>query len=128
MTLAMPVTGDSDASGNPYAPLFAVVAGFPPPAHPLGSSTVSALSDKRLLFLTGKGGVGKSTVAIALGIAAARRGMRTIVAELGGQDRAAVAFGHADGSGAARELRLAPELHTTSIDPQHAMEEYLQQK
>lgn len=89
---------------------------------------MSGLSDKRLLFLTGKGGVGKSTVAIALAIAAARRGQRTIVAELTGQDRAAVAFGHADGSGGARELQLAPNLFTTSIEPQHALEEYLQQK
>lgn len=89
---------------------------------------MSGLSEKRLLFLTGKGGVGKSTVAIALGIAAARRGLRTVVAELTGQDRAAVAFGHADGSSGARELRLARNLHTISIEPQHALEEYLQQK
>jgi len=89
---------------------------------------VSGLSDKRLLFLTGKGGVGKSTVAIALGIAAARRGLRTCVAELTGQDRAAVAFGHRDGSSGARELRLAQDLWTIAIEPQHALEEYLSQK
>jgi anion-transporting ArsA/GET3 family ATPase len=89
---------------------------------------VAGLSDKRLLFVTGKGGVGKSTVAIALGIAAARRGLRTIVAELTGQDRAAVAFGHADGSSRARELRLDERLFAISIDAQHALEEYLQQK
>ncbi|HST43498.1 MAG TPA: ArsA-related P-loop ATPase [Conexibacter sp.] len=89
---------------------------------------MSGLSDKRLLFLTGKGGVGKSTVAIALALAAARRGRRTVIAELTGQDRAAVAFGHADGSSGARELRLAESLFTISIEPQHALEEYLQQK
>lgn len=89
---------------------------------------MSGLSDKRLLFLTGKGGVGKSTVAIALGIAAARRGLRTCVAELTGQDRAAVAFGHRDGSSGARELRLAQDLWTIAIEPQHALEEYLSQK
>ena len=54
------------------------------------------LLDKRLIFVTGKGGVGKSTVAAALGIAAARRGRRTIVAELTGQDRIARAFGGED--------------------------------
>ncbi|MDW5597286.1 ArsA-related P-loop ATPase [Conexibacter stalactiti] len=89
---------------------------------------MSGLSDKRLLFLTGKGGVGKSTVAIALALAAARRGRRTVIAELTGQDRAAVAFGHADGSSGARELRLAENLFTISIEPQHVLEEYLQQK
>ena len=46
-----------------------------------------AVLDKRLLFVTGKGGVGKSTVAIALGLLAARRGLRTIVAELANQER-----------------------------------------
>ena len=35
-----------------------------------------------LIVVTGKGGVGKSTVAAALGLAAARRGRRTIVAEV----------------------------------------------
>src|SRR3954465_8386713 len=37
--------------------------------------------DKRLVFVTGKGGVGKATVAAALGLAAAKRGKRTIVCE-----------------------------------------------
>jgi anion-transporting ArsA/GET3 family ATPase len=89
---------------------------------------VPGLSDKRLVFVTGKGGVGKSTVAIALGIAAARRGLRTCVAELTGQDRAAVVFGHADGSSTAHELQLDERLFAISIDAQHALEEYLQQK
>ncbi|MBV8735375.1 MAG: hypothetical protein JO120_11380, partial [Solirubrobacterales bacterium] len=43
---------------------------------------MTELLDRRLIFITGKGGVGKSTVAIALGLVAARRGLRTIVAEL----------------------------------------------
>jgi anion-transporting ArsA/GET3 family ATPase len=53
-----------------------------------------ALLDKRLLFVTGKGGVGKSTVAIALGLVAARRGLRTIVAELAAQSRVPQSFAH----------------------------------
>ncbi len=63
-----------------------------------------------------------------MGIAAARRGLRTCVAELTGQDRAAVAFGHRDGSSGARELRLEQGLWTIAIEPQHALEEYLSQK
>jgi len=89
---------------------------------------VPGLSDKRLLFVTGKGGVGKSTVAIALGIAAARRGLRTVVAELTGQERAAGAFGHPAGASVARELRLDERLFAIAIEPRRAMEEYLQQK
>ena len=37
------------------------------------------LLDKRLVFVTGKGGVGKSAVSISLGLAAAAQGKRTIV-------------------------------------------------
>ena len=87
---------------------------------------MAGLSDKRLLFGTGKGGVGKSTVAIALGIAAARRGLRTIVAELSGQDRAASAFGRRSEPGT--EVRLDERLFAISIDAPHALEEYLHQR
>jgi anion-transporting ArsA/GET3 family ATPase len=88
--------------------------------------TVPGLSDKRLLFVTGKGGVGKSTVAIALGIAAARRGLRTIVAELSGQTRAAETFGAASAPG--RELPLDDGLSALSVDVSTAMEEYLHER
>jgi anion-transporting ArsA/GET3 family ATPase len=78
---------------------------------------------KRLLFVTGKGGVGKSTVAAALGLLAARRGLRTMLAEVAGQDRIPRALG---GEAASfEEVELAPGLFTISIDPQHALEEYL---
>jgi len=84
---------------------------------------VSGLLDKRLIFVTGKGGVGKSTVAAALGMVAARQGRRTIVAEVAHQDRVARAFTEEDSH--FREVRMAPDLYTISIDPQHALEEYL---
>ena len=84
---------------------------------------MSDLLDKRIIFVTGKGGTGKSTVAIALGLLAARRGLRTIVAEVAEQDRVARVFGHEDSH--FREVELAPNLFTISIDPQHAIEEYL---
>jgi anion-transporting ArsA/GET3 family ATPase len=87
---------------------------------------VTTLFEKRLLFVTGKGGVGKSTAAIALGLVAARQGLRTVVAELASQERAQRLFEH-NGHGF-RELQLAEDLYTISIDPQHAMEEYLQVK
>ena len=88
---------------------------------------MSGLLDKRLIFVTGKGGVGKSTVAIALGMLAARSGLRTIVVELAAQDRVHRAL--ADDSGAAFvEHELAPGLFTISVDSQHAMDEYLRIK
>jgi anion-transporting ArsA/GET3 family ATPase len=84
------------------------------------------LFDRRLIFVTGKGGVGKSTVAIALGLLGARRGLRTIVAELASQERVQHAFDR--GGAHFREIELAPGLFTISIDPQHAMDEYLRIK
>ena len=76
--------------------------------------------------MTGKGGVGKSTVAIALGLLAARQGLRTIVAELASQDRIQGLYDAEREQ--FREVELAPGLFTISIDPQQAMEEYLRVK
>jgi anion-transporting ArsA/GET3 family ATPase len=71
--------------------------------------------------VTGKGGVGKTTVAAALGLVAARRGQRTIVAEVARRDDVSRALG---GEGI-QEEELAPGLHHLSIDPERAMELYL---
>jgi anion-transporting ArsA/GET3 family ATPase len=87
---------------------------------------VPTLLDKRLIFVIGKGGVGKSTVAAALGLLAARRGLRTAVAELAGQQRVQRLFNRY--GRAFEEIQLAPGLFTISIDPEHAMDEYLQVK
>jgi anion-transporting ArsA/GET3 family ATPase len=87
---------------------------------------VPALLEKRLVFVTGKGGVGKSTVATALGLLAARQGLRTIVAELSSQDRIQGLFDAEREQ--FREVELEPRLFTISIDPQQAMEEYLRVK
>ncbi len=84
------------------------------------------LFERRLIFVTGKGGVGKSTVAIALGMVAARRGLRTIVAELASQDRVRQTF--AQSGETFEEVQLADGLFTISIDPESAMEEYLRVK
>jgi anion-transporting ArsA/GET3 family ATPase len=71
---------------------------------------VPALLDKRLVIVTGKGGVGKTTVAAALGLAAARRGKRVVLCEVGGHDRLP---------------ELVPELTTVSVDPEQAKQEWL---
>src|SRR3954453_2400308 len=80
---------------------------------------------KPLLVVTGKGGVGKSTVAAALGLAAAGEGRRTIIAEVSARDDVSRAL-EADGDGATFvERTLADGLHHISIDPESALEEYL---
>jgi anion-transporting ArsA/GET3 family ATPase len=71
---------------------------------------VSSLLDKRLVVVTGKGGAGKTTVAVALGLAAARHGKRVVLCEVAGSDRMS---------------RLAPELTTVSVDPDEAKREWL---
>jgi anion-transporting ArsA/GET3 family ATPase len=92
----------------------------------VSSAAVPGLLEKRLIFVTGKGGVGKSTVATAIGLLAARRGQRTIVAELAAQERVQRTFDHHGEH--FKEVELAPGLYTISIDPQHSMEEYLRIK
>ena len=86
--------------------------------------TSSSILERRLIFLTGKGGVGKSTVAAALGVVAARRGKRTIVCEVAQQERMSAVF-HTKGVGY-HETEIAEGLYAFSIDPQRALEEYLQ--
>ena len=81
-----------------------------------------------LLVVTGKGGVGKSTVAAALGLAADRRGLRTIVVEVAARDDLSRALGASDAAGGYAERAVADGLHHISIDPQRAMEEYLRQQ
>lgn len=48
---------------------------------------------RKLLVITGKGGVGRSTLTAALGLAAARAGKRTVCIELSGQHAVAKALG-----------------------------------
>jgi len=82
------------------------------------------LSQRRLRFVLGKGGVGKSTVAAALGLATARSGGRALVVEVAGQHRLSQLFSAGRVSEeTATELR--PGLFGISIDAERATEEYL---
>ena len=80
-----------------------------------------ALLDKTMIFVTGKGGVGKSTVAASLALLAAARGKRTILCELAEQDRISRAF-RREGVGP-HETELADGLWAITIDPQEALKE-----
>lgn len=79
--------------------------------------------DKRLLFVTGKGGVGKTTVAMALGIRAAMEGRRTIVCEVAATENASRLFAQSEVG--FREVELANDLWAISIDPDQSMREYV---
>jgi anion-transporting ArsA/GET3 family ATPase len=82
--------------------------------------------NRELLFLTGKGGVGKTTLAAAIGLVAADRGLRTIVVELGDQSRLPALFG-VKTRDAGVETMLRERLWSITIDPDRALLEWLQQ-
>jgi len=75
------------------------------------------------VFVTGKGGVGKSTVAAALAVRAARSGKRTILCEVGAQEHVSHVFHRAEIG--YHEVELAENLWAISIDPDESMREYL---
>ena len=81
------------------------------------------LLDKRLVIVTGKGGVGKSTVSLALGLAAAADGKRTIVCEVAAQESLSRVFHHAEVG--FHEVEMADNLWAISIDPDESMREYV---
>ncbi len=84
-----------------------------------------SLLERRLIIVTGKGGTGKTTVAAALGLAAAERGRRVLLVEVGPHEHLARLFApDAPPVGyGGRELR--PGLTAMRIDPFEAMAEYL---
>ncbi len=98
-------------------------------------TTTTSVLERRLVVVTGKGGVGKTTIAAALGLAAAERGLRTIVVELGEQRRLPALL-RADGRhvngrppkepDVGAEIALGENLWGVTIDPDRALLEWLQ--
>ena len=80
------------------------------------------LLDRRLLIVTGKGGVGKSTVSAALALLAAREGKRVLVCEVNAQERVAPLLGAS--LAGARTREAAPRISTVNVTPHDAMREY----
>ncbi len=91
--------------------------------------------ERKLIVVTGKGGVGKTTVSAALGLLAARRGLRTIVVEVTGSQaaggtagagRLAALLGHSEPPrhGVETELRRGL-LWSLSIDRDRVLAEWL---
>ena len=72
--------------------------------------------------MTGKGGVGKSTVAAALGLLAVRRGKKVLVCELNAHERVAPMLGAPPSGTAIREV--LPGLWSVNVTPHEAMREY----
>jgi anion-transporting ArsA/GET3 family ATPase len=97
--------------------------------HPESRGLVSPLQrlfTRRVLFLVGKGGVGKTTIATALALAASRRGKKTLLIELDRNARAARLLGLPLPNGHWEDPRaVSPTLFVLSISGEAALAEYL---
>ncbi len=76
----------------------------------------------RLRIVTGKGGVGKTTIATALAVAEARAGRRTLLAEVHGRDKVSTLLGIPPVGAAMREVD--ERLHVVDMNPRAAIKEY----
>ncbi|MBU6363411.1 MAG: hypothetical protein KGQ95_04240 [Acidobacteria bacterium] len=81
------------------------------------------LIDRRLAFVLGKGGVGKTAVAAALALGLADAGHRTLLVEVGGETRTQALFGIAPSLDDPVEVR--PGLFALTVDAELATQEYL---
>ena len=85
----------------------------------------ASLLGSRLVIVTGKGGTGKTTVAATLALAAAARGRRVLLAEVGRTEQAPVLIAPGTGSVGHAGRELVPGLRAMRIDPFEALGEYL---
>jgi Anion-transporting ATPase len=88
-----------------------------------------SLFDRRLLMFSGKGGTGKSTVTAAFAVAAARRGKRVLVVEIGERETisrifGASAVGYAGGIVHRPGADGAPPITAMKITAPEALHEY----
>jgi arsenite-transporting ATPase len=85
------------------------------------STLIDSLLQRRILFVGGKGGVGKTTTASALGVLAARRGRRCLLVSTDPAHSLGDLFGTRIG---ARETSLGDNLLALEIDPDAEADRY----
>ncbi len=86
---------------------------------------MTPLLQRKLIVVTGKGGVGKTTISGALGLLAARRGLRTLVVEVGERQHIPALLDIPEPSEAGIEVALSEGLSSMSIDPDRALADWL---
>ena len=82
-----------------------------------------ALLDRRLLFFTGKGGVGKSTVTAATALLAAEHGKRVLLVEVDAKNNLTALFEHAPVGFEPRQVH--PGVYAMQMDTEASLREYL---
>jgi len=82
-----------------------------------------AVLARKLLFVTGKGGVGKTTISAGLALLASTHGKRTLVCEMDAKGDLASCF--ESGPTRFEEREVAPGLFAMSMDPEASLRQYL---
>ena len=83
---------------------------------------MSSFTDKRFLIVTGKGGVGKTTVCAAEAFALAAKGKRVLVAMCNAKERLSAMMG-SDLIGE-EVVSVGPNIWAVNMSPEKALEEY----
>ena len=84
---------------------------------------LNQLLNKRLILLSGKGGVGKTTVAATLALAASKLKKNVLLIEMGSTERVAPLFGLSQIGH--EEVALSPRITGINLDPKECFEEYV---
>ncbi len=85
-------------------------------------AVLEELNDKRLIVVTGKGGVGKTTLATALAVQSAREGKRTLVCEVNTRERISQLLGKPEVG--PNVTAIDENLWAVDVRPQEALREY----
>jgi anion-transporting ArsA/GET3 family ATPase len=85
------------------------------------------LLERRLVVLSGKGGVGKSLVGTALARAARQRGKRVLLVEVHTPRETEAARYLGAGPVGSEVAEIEPGLSAVNLDPRHVMDEYVRQ-
>lgn len=84
--------------------------------------TAPDLYNRRFVLFSGKGGVGKTTLAASFALSCARRGQRTLLMELDAKNKASSLFGVGEIDEEIREID--DNLYGVAVTPAAAMKEY----
>ena len=89
----------------------------------MGADPMTPLLERKLVFVTGKGGTGKTTVASALALLAASRGKKVLICEIDGKGELA-GYYEAPPTGF-KEREVQPGLFAMTMNTEAALREYL---